>query len=252
MTLYFIGIGLNDEKDISLKGLEIIKKSDFIYLENYTSKLNCNLSYLEQLYGKKIIIADRNIVESEAEKTILANAKDNEVAFLVVGDVFSATTHMDLYLRAKKMGINTLVVHNASVLTAVGITGLQLYKFGKTTSIPFENESVEAPYDALALNQKNNLHTLFLLDLRQYSNDSLTINDAIRYLLKVELKRGDKIFNDNMLCVGCAKLGSLDQIVKVGKARDLLKYNFKNGMHCLIVPAKNLHFMEEEALKIYY
>jgi len=43
----------------------------------------------------------------------------------------------------------------------------------------------------------------------------------------------------------------LDQIIKAGKAQQLLKENFKNGMHCLIVPAKKMHFMEEEALKIY-
>jgi diphthine synthase len=252
MTLYFIGIGMNDEKDITLKGLEFVKKADFVYLENYTCKLNCNLSYLESLYGKKIILADRQLVEMDAEKTILQQAKSNEVAFLVVGDVFSATTHMDIYLRAKKAGIKTIVVHNASVLTAVGITGLQLYKFGKTTSIPLDNENIETPYDVLAMNQKNNLHTLFLLDLKPNSNDSMSVNDAIRYLLKVELKRGERLFNYTTLCIGCAKLGSLDQIIKYGKANDLLKYNFKNGMHCLIVPAKNLHFMEEDALKLYF
>ncbi|MEK6868705.1 MAG: diphthine synthase, partial [Nanoarchaeota archaeon] len=234
------------------KGLELVKKADFVYLENYTSKLNVSINYLEKLYNKKIILADRTLVEVDAENTILKNAKNNEAAFLVVGDVFSATTHMDLYLRAKKMGIKTLVVHNASVLAAVGITGLQLYKFGKTTSIPFHNENVETPYDALALNQKNSLHTLFLLDLKEYSNDSLSVNDAIRYLLKVEIKRGEGVINDNTLCVGCAKLGSLDQIIRAGKAKELLRYLFKGGMHCLIVPAKKLHFMEEEALKLYY
>ena len=252
MTLYFIGLGLNDEKDISLKGLEIVKKADFVYLESYTSKLNCNLNYLESLYGKKIIIASRNLVENEAEKTILANAKNHDVAFLVVGDVFSATTHMDLYLRAKGLAIKTRIIHNASVFTAVGITGLQLYKFGKIASIPFHNENVEVPYDILALNQKNNLHTLLLLDLKEDSNNSLIVNDAIRYLLKVELKRGERIFTDSTLCIGCAKLGSLDEIIKAGKAKDLLKFNFKEGMHCLLVPSKQLHFMEEDALKLYY
>jgi len=252
MTLNFIGIGLNDEKDISIKGLELVKKSDFVYLENYTAKLNCKISYLEQLYGKKPILADRKLVEIDAEKTILQQAKTKEVAFLIVGDVFSATTHMDLYLRAKKLGIKTRIVHNASVLTAIGVTGLQLYNFGKTVSIPSLNENIETPYDALNLNQKNNLHTLYLLDVKENSNDSLSVNDAIRYLLKVELKRGEKVFTDNTLCIGCAKLGSLDQIIKVRKAKDLLKENFKNGMHCLIVPAKKLHFMEEEALRLYH
>ncbi len=251
MTLYFIGIGLNDEKDISLKGLELVKKAELVYLENYTSKLNCNLKYLEELYGKKIILADRKLVEIDAEKTMLKQAKDQEVAFLVVGDVFSATTHMDLYLRAKKLGIKTRIIHNASVLTAVGVTGLQLYKFGKTVSIPFENENIETPYDVLAQNQKNNLHTLFLLDLKPDSNDSLSVTDAIRYLLKIEMKRNEKVFTDNTLCIGCAKLGSLDQIIRAGKAKQLLQYLFKDGLHCLIVPAKKLHFMEEEALKLY-
>ena len=252
MTLYFIGIGLNDEKDISLKGLELVKKADFVYLESYTAKINCNLNYLERLYGKKIILADRKLVEMDAENNILKQAKEKEVAFLIVGDVFSATTHMDLYLRAKKLGIKTRIIHNASVFTAIGITGLQLYKFGKITSIPIENENVETPYDVLKSNQKNNLHTLFILDLKPDSNDSLTVNDAIRYLLKVDLKRGERVFTDNILCIGCAKLGSLDQIIKAGKANDLLKENFKNGMHCLIVPSKNLHFMEEEALRLYF
>ena len=252
MTLNLIGLGLNDEKDITLKGLELVKKADFVYLESYTSKINCNISYLERLYGKKIILADRKLVEMDAEKTILQQAREKEVAFLVTGDVFSATTHMDLYLRAKKLGIKTRIIHNASVLTAIGITGLQLYKFGKITSIPIENENVETPYDVLKSNQKNNLHTLFILDLKPDSNDSLTVNDAIRYLLKVDLKRGERVFTDNILCIGCAKLGSLDQIIKAGKANDLLKENFKNGMHCLIVPSKNLHFMEEEALRLYF
>ena len=252
MTLNFIGIGLNDEKDISIKGLELVKKADFVYLENYTAKINCNIGYLEQLYGKKIILADRKLVEMDAEETILREAKAKEVAFLVVGDAFSATTHMDLFLRAKKLGIKTKVIHNASVFTAIAVTGLQLYNFGKTVSIHLLNDNIETPYDALKLNQKDNLHTLFLLDVKENSNDSLSVTDAIRYLLKIELKRGEKVFTDNTLCIGCVKLGSLDQVIRAGKAKELLQYIFKGGMHCLIVPAKKLHFMEEEALKLYF
>ena len=251
MTLNFIGIGLNDEKDITLKGLELVKKSDFVYLDNYTSKINCPVEQLEKLYGKKISLADRQLVESD-DNLILKNAKEKNTSFLIVGEVFAATTHMDLYLRAKRAGIKTFVVHNASVLTAVGITGLQLYKFGKIASIPFQNENIETPYDALKTNQENNMHTLLILDLKENSNESLSINDAIRYLLKTEMKRGDRVFNENNLCVGCAKIGSLDQIIKAGKAKDILKQDFKKGMHCLIVPAKKMHFMEEEALKIYF
>lgn len=37
---YVIGLGLGDPSDISVKGLDIIKKADKIYLESYTSILS--------------------------------------------------------------------------------------------------------------------------------------------------------------------------------------------------------------------
>jgi len=246
-----IGLGLNDSKDITIKGLEAVKKADVVYLESYTSKLSTKFPELEQFYNKKIIVASREIVESQAEQTILKDAKAKETVFLVVGDVFSATTHTDLYLRARKLAIKVHVIHNASVLTAVGATGLQLYKFGKVASIPFLNENVEAPYDVLKINMQNNLHTLFLLDLKENETVSLSVNDAVRYLLRTEIKRGERLFSDHTLCIGCAGLGSEDQIIKMGSAKDLIRHQFGQGMQCLIVPGKNLHFMEEEMLRLY-
>ena len=246
MTLYLIGLGLNDEKDISVKGLEAIKKCDLIYLENYTSKLNVDIKYLEKLYDKKIILADRSLVE-ENQEVILKEAHAKNIALLIMGDVFSATTHIDLFIAAQKNSIPTKIIHNASIVSAIGVTGLQIYKFGKITSIPFDNDDIEAPYDILKDNLKINAHTLFLLDLKSNENKFLSVNDAIRYLLKVEIKRHEKIFSDNTLCVGCSKIGSLDQKIIAAPAKELLKRKF-DGPQCLIVPSK-LHFKEEEALQ---
>lgn len=36
---YAIGLGLADEKDISVKGLEIVKRAERVYLEAYTAVL---------------------------------------------------------------------------------------------------------------------------------------------------------------------------------------------------------------------
>ena len=249
MVLYFIGLGLNNEKDITINGLEAVKKCDIVYLENYTSILNCKKEDLEKFYGKKIILARRNLVEAD-DNEILENAKTKNVAFLVAGDPLVATTHIDLFLRAKKEGIKCNVMHNSSIITAVGVTGLQVYKFGKITSIPLENENVETPYDALKDNLSLRLHTLFLLDLNPEEEKFMGINDAIRYLLKIELKRNERIFFEKTLCVGCARIGSENQVIKAGGAKDLLKHNFGKPVHCLIVPGK-LHFMEEEGLKFY-
>lgn len=37
--LHLVGLGLADETDITVKGLEIVKKADRVYLEAYTSIL---------------------------------------------------------------------------------------------------------------------------------------------------------------------------------------------------------------------
>ena len=247
MTLNLIGIGLNDEKDITVKGLELVKKSDLIYLESYTSKLQCDVSVLEEFYGKKVIIADRGMVEGD-DNEIIQNSKDKEVSLLIIGDVFSATTHTDIMMRCKELKIDVRIVNNAAILTAVGITGLQLYKFGKTTSIPYpeENFEPETAYDVIKENNKMGLHTLCLLDIKKDLEKYMTVNEAMEILLKIESKRGENVFTNETFCVGCARLGG-DFVIKAGKASELLQFDFGKPLHCLIVPGK-MHFMEEDIL----
>lgn len=118
--LIFIGLGLGDVKDITVKGLEYVKKAKKVFLEHYTSILGCGKDELEEFYGRRdLILADRDLVESGADE-ILEEAKDHDVAFLVVGDPFGATTHSDLMIRAKEKGIEVKTVHNASIMNAVG------------------------------------------------------------------------------------------------------------------------------------
>ena len=50
--------------------------------------------------------------------------EDKKIAFLVVGDPFCATTHTDVFLRATKLGIMVEVIHNSSIVNAIGCTGL--------------------------------------------------------------------------------------------------------------------------------
>lgn len=136
MVLYLIGLGLCDERDITLRGLDAVRGCARVYLEAYTSILLCGKERLEALYGKEVVVADREMVENDAD-LILEGADEVDVAFLVVGDPFGATTHTDLQLRARERGIPVRVVHNASVMNAVGACGLQLYRFGESVSIVF-------------------------------------------------------------------------------------------------------------------
>ena len=247
--LTLIGIGLDNEKDITIKGLEAVKKADFVYLENYTSKLNCPVSALEKLYGKKIILADRDLVESRADE-ILEKAKTKNVAFLVIGDPFGATTHSDLFLRAKGEGIEIKIIHNASIINAIGEVGLQLYKFGKTTSLVYPEDKYmpKSAYNIIKENKSIGAHTLVLLDIKSNKMRYMTANEAINLLLDIEAKRKEKIFTEDTLCAGVARIGSENQKIKSGSAKKLLNEDFGSPLHALIVPGK-LHFVEEDMLK---
>ncbi|MBI2140524.1 diphthine synthase [Candidatus Woesearchaeota archaeon] len=241
MTLTLIGLGLSDEKDITVKGLEAIKKADKVYLDIYTSRLSdASITDLERFYGKKIIPADRNLAENEAEKTILKDAMEGNAAFLAVGDPMSATTHVDLMLRAEKMKIDVTIIPNTSILTAVGVVGLDLYKYGRTTTIPFENKNITSPYEVLKQNQKSSLHTLFLLDLDPHNNRFMAFADAIKYLLGQGMPR-------KQLVIGCCQIGSEKQVIIAGEAEKVARKQFDKFPQCLIVPAR-MHFMEEAAI----
>ncbi|MFO7710831.1 MAG: diphthine synthase [Candidatus Woesearchaeota archaeon] len=233
--LYMIGIGLHDPKDITFKGLEAIKKASRVYLEYYTSKY-ADIDELRSFTGKDIILADRDMVESGTE-SILKDADKIDIAFLVIGDPFAATTHIGLKLEAEEKGIPVNVIHNASVLTAIGITGLELYKFGKVTSIPFGYEEVTAPLEVCRKNQQLGLHTLFLLDLDPMNDRFMTINEACGYLEPIEPS----------VAIGCAGLGADNPEIVSGTLKELQAHKFFLFPQCLIIPG-NLHFMEEDAL----
>ncbi len=252
MTIHLIGLGLSSEKDISVKGLEIIRKCDKVYLENYTSLLQCSIKDLEKFYGKKIILTNREKTEQRFEH-ILTEAKTQEVAFLIVGDPFSATTHTELFREAREKKIPVKIIHNASILTAIGITGLQLYKFGRTASIPFLDDyrRLETPYNILRENRLLEMHTLFLLDLKPEEKKFMTANQALEILEGIEKRKKENIIKKGMMVIGCARLGSDNFMIKAGSIEKIKQINFGKPLHCLIIPAKKLHFAEEEMLRMW-
>lgn len=242
--LYLIGTGFEAE-DISIKGLEIIKKCDLVYAETYTSIID--IKEIEKITGKKIIPLNREDVEKKP--LFLEKAKEKDVCFLVSGEPMVATTHIDLVLRAEKIGIKIKIIHASSIVSAVSETGLFSYKI-RSISIPIseKNFNPESFYDVLKQNQKIGLHTLFLLDLKPNENKYLKINEAIETLLKISKKRKDRLFSLNKEIIGIARLGKENQKIVYAKAKDMIKKDFGEPPYCLIIPSK-LHFMEEESLK---
>jgi diphthine synthase len=247
--LIFIGLGLNDEKGISLKGLEETKTADSVFLELYTSLLpDFSLKHLEALLGKRVHVVTRCNLEEENGALILNAAEKGKAVLLVPGDPFIATTHVALRIEAEKRGVKTRVVHGASILSAiVGLSGLHNYKFGKTVTIPFPENFSETPYNVIAQNKKLGLHTLCLLDLKVDERRFLSIKEGLALLLESEQKRKKRIVTRNTLAVGVARVGSDKPVLKAGYVKSLLDFDFGEPPHSLILLGQ-LHFMEADAL----
>jgi len=249
--LAFVGLGLNQETDISLKGLEKAKKADVVFAEFYTSLMpELSIRKLEELIGKRIQVVSRHDLEEEEGKKILKEAEKGMAVLLVPGDPLIATTHVDLRIRAHKKGIRTSVVHGASIVSAViGLSGLQNYKFGRSVTIPFADAdtAVETPYNVIAQNKKAGLHTLCFLDIRAEEKKYMTIKEGLQTLWALERRKRQGVIIANTLAVGVARAGSENPTVKAGFVRELLKFDFGKPPHSIVFPGK-LHFVEAEAL----
>ncbi|CAH1968999.1 unnamed protein product [Acanthoscelides obtectus] len=261
---YLIGLGLGDCKDITVKGLEIVKKCDKVYLESYTSILTCGVEALEQFYGAKLILADRDLIEQGADE-ILDDAKHSDVALLVVGDPFGATTHTDLVLRAKEKQIDVKCIHNASILSAIGCCGLQLYSFGETVSIPFWTDTWQPDsfFEKICNNHRNNLHTLCLLDIKvkEPTLESMTkkkkvymdprfmsVKEAAVQLLEILKKSESIVIDESSLCIGLARVGAEDQQIVACSLSKMASVDLGGPLHSFIVVGPKLHPLEEEYL----
>ncbi len=249
--LTFIGLGLYDEKDITVKGLEAVKNADLVYAEFYTSHLvGTTKEKMEEFYGRKLSVLTRDDVEQNPSWLTLA--KEKNVVFLSGGDAMVATTHIDLRLRAIDLGIETAIIHAPSISSAVsGLSGLQNYRFGKSTTIPFPYSRgdraliSEAPYDTIKMNKKNDLHSLVFLDI-DMTKGFMDIRTAISLLLQMEGRRGEGVLV-NSLAVGIARAGSSAPVTHADYIEKLKEYDFGSPLHILIIPA-SLHFIEAEAL----
>ena len=247
--LIFIGLGLYDEKDISVKGKELVKGADVVYSEFYTSSLaGADVEDVERELGVEVVELTRGEVEQEAVP--IKDAKKKDVVFLTAGDPMAATTHVDLRLRAVEEGIDTKIVHSSSIFSAApSLLGVQHYKFGKTITLPFKSDRKypKSPYEGIKKNKENGLHSLVLLDINSEEGEYMSVNEGVEALIDIEKEEEGGVVDDDSLIAGLARVGSGEPVVKAGYPQDLIGEDFGGGLHCLVVFGE-LHFMEIDSL----
>ncbi|CAH0048909.1 unnamed protein product [Clonostachys solani] len=265
--LYLVGLGLSDETDITVKGLEVVKKASRVYLEAYTSILLVDQAVLESYYGRSIVVADREMVESNSDE-ILRNAENEDVAFLVVGDPFGATTHTDIVLRAKELNIPVRTVPNASIMSAIGACGLQLYNFGQTVSMVFFTDSWKPSsfYDRIKENRAIGLHTLVLVDIKvkEQSLENMargrliyepprymTVGQCAQQMLEIEDERKEGVYSRDSLAIGAARVGGTTEKFVSGTLEELCSADEELGppLHSLVLLGKRAHELEHDYVR---
>ena len=232
--LYVIGLGLN-EKGISIEGKEALKKCKKVYLENYTVEFPYKVAMLEKVLNRKIISLGREEVESE-RLAIEANRED--ICLLVYGCPLFATTHVSLIEDCKKHKTKYKITYANSVFDALAESGLQLYKFGKISSMPAwkGNFTPMSFLDFVRENKSIGAHSLILVDI------GLKFEDALKQLIKSGKSKRIKLGK----ILICSQLGMNGRFVY--DSIDKLKNKRIKAPYCFVIPGK-MHFFEEEVLK---
>jgi len=244
--LTFVGLGLYDERSVTVAGRDAIRAADRVVAEFYTSKLaGATLADLEAAHDTEIEVRDRAGVEQSPDD-VLDDAADSNVVFCTAGDTMISTTHTDLRLRAHDRGIETRVVHGTTAQAAASsLTGLQNYRFGKATTLPFERSHAgdDLPGSVLETiegNRERGLHTLVFLDIDAEHDDYMRADRAAERL-------ADAYGDRDVLGVVVARAGSPDPVVRADGLSALAEGSFGDPLHLLVIPG-DLHLMERDAL----
>ncbi|MFW6458734.1 MAG: diphthine synthase [Halodesulfurarchaeum sp.] len=246
--LAFVGLGLYDERSVTIEGRDAIREADAVFAEFYTSRLVAGtVEDLQAYHEVAIDLRDRAGVEQDPTP-ILEAARDGQAAFLTAGDPTVSTTHVDLRLRGHDAGIETRIIHAPTAQTAAsGLTGLQNYRFGKATTVPFPwahggTGVPESVVKTIRENKARNLHTLAYLDIKAERNELLRASRAAGLLAEA--------WDPTALGVVVGRAGSPDPLVAADRLSVLTERSFGPPPHMLVLPG-TLHPIERDALEAF-
>jgi diphthine synthase len=247
--LWFVGLGISGTRSIPIEVVKIIQKADFVYLESFTSPIyKQQEEEIKNIVSGSFKIAKRWLVEDGQE--ILKASKSSTVILLSYGDPYIATTHIELRTRAKLEKIETNTIHSASAITSmIGEAGLQFYKVGRIVTIMNEKKSVITPYTSIFKNLIQGLHSVILLEYNQDENYFLDPKDAISSLMDVEKEQKRNVVNNDTFAIVASRIGFETQKITSGKFSNLLKVDFGEPPHSIIITGK-LHFTESDAINV--
>jgi len=248
-----VGLGVNGINSINLRGIDTFKKSDVIYIDEYTTPVPSNfVKALSFQIGKEVIVLERAKLEDGIEG-ILSQAKTKNVSLAVLGDPLLATTHLNFVVEAKKRNILCTVIHNTSIVSILtSCCGLHPYKFGRIATIIREGGTpATSVYYTLYDNLIKGTHTIFLLEFDTESGEGVLPVSAFKILRGAEdVYKLGAFSEDTFLIVAC-RVERDNQKFYAGTVSDLEGIDFGDPPYSIVIPSR-LHFTEEEAIQVLY
>ena len=112
-----------------------------------------------------------------------------------------------------------------------------------------DQKSLLTPYTIIYRNLLQGNHSILLLEYNQDQNFFLNPKDAISRLLEIEKEQRKNVLSDETYAIVTSRIGFDSQKITSGKFSSLIKTNFGEPPHSIIITGK-LHFTESDAVNV--
>ncbi|UXD21248.1 dihydrofolate reductase [Ignicoccus pacificus DSM 13166] len=242
MRFSLVGAGLRCEQ-VTEEAWEEIRKRKEVFVDVYTSLYPGGLLNCVKKVREDAKEAHRDLLEGDFLKG------RNDVALVVPGDPFAATTHVSLYVEARKRGYDVKLIPGISALQVARTkSGLSQYRFGRVVTMMYPREGIsfsESVYYAIKDNDSLNLHTIVLLETGY--DRSMTAPEAAKLLIEEARRKGDPM--DDRMVIVMARLCWDNEIIEAMTLKEASEGDFGPPPHLMVIPSPKLHPMEEEFLE---
>ncbi|XP_059995482.1 diphthine methyl ester synthase isoform X3 [Lagenorhynchus albirostris] len=221
--LYMIGLGLGDAKDITVKGLEVLRRCSRVYLEAYTSVLTVGKEVLLYRFGETV-----------------------SVVFWT--DTWRPESFFDKVKKNRQNGMHTLCL-----LVWKWLGSLSLYT---KLVVLIELQKGWAAFVSRDIKVKEQSLENLIKGRKIYEPPHyMSVNQAAQQLLEIvqnqRIRGEEPAVTEETLCVGLARVGAEDQKIAAGTLQQMCTVDLGGPLHSLIITGGSLHPLEMEMLSLF-
>ncbi|GAY25137.1 hypothetical protein ATG_03400 [Desulfurococcaceae archaeon AG1] len=249
--LYIVGLGLSPSM-VSMLAIETLRSCDHVFYEEYTSiPSEGSIKDIEILTGKGFEkLSRRDLEDLSAIEIFTRLDKGEKICLASWGDPLTATTHIYIASEAVRRGHGYTYIPGISIATtALGFSGLMIYRLGRVMTMvrPRSSEEAGEIYGKIRRTLDQGMHVLLLLEMDVEKGYYMKIHEACEILLKISKDLGDKDL-EGRKALGLAGLGSRSQKICYASIKDLSKIVIEKLPQSILILGQP-YFTEQEYIE---